>query len=235
MKTIGLMGGMGWEASATYYRVINREIRARLGGWHSGRIILDSLDFHAIASAQQKKDFEQVRTQVVDSARRLEAAGAEFLVIACNTVHRFANSVTQAVSIPLLHIADPTGQRLRGDEHRRVGLLGTDATMQGRFYRQRLKERFELDVVVPEQEERRLVNKLIETELAAGSAPQACATQLHQVIAKLAAQGCTAVALACTEFGLAFGSVDKPLIDAAIPLYDTAILHAVAAVDRALI
>lgn len=233
MKTLGVIGGMGWEGSATYYRVMNRQVRARLGGWHSSRLILDSLDFHAIATAQRPAEFDVVRATLIASAQRLESAGAQAILIACNTVHRFAPSVIDATQVPFLHIADAAGIALVRDGHQRVGLLGTAATMRGGFYAKRLAHLYGLDVQVPTAESRTALHHLILNDLNS-AAPRVCAPQLDAVVEALARDGCTAVLLACTEFGLAYGSVDEPIVQRALPLYDTAVLHATAAVDFAL-
>jgi aspartate racemase len=234
MKTLGVIGGMGWEASAAYYRVMNRRVRARLGGWHSSRLILDSLDFNTIAAAQRPSEFEHVRDLLVESARRLEVAGAEGILIACNTVHRFAQSVIDATSVPLLHIADAAGEALRADGHVRIGLIGTAATMQGAFYGKWLAHHHGLDVQVPAPQSRELLQALILNELNNGTAPQACAPRIDAIVEELASSGCTAVLLACTEFGLAYGSLDQPVLQRSLPLYDSAVIHAHAAVDFAL-
>lgn len=234
MKTLGIVGGMGWESSEAYYRVMNRQVRARLGGWHSARLILDSLDFHPIATARRDTDFELVRNTLVMSAQRLEAAGAQGLLIACNTAHRFARSVIDATTVPFLHIADAAGQALVKDGHQRVGLIGTAATMRGAFYAKWLAHHYELDVQVPAEQSRAVLHDLILNELASGTAPQRCAPRLDAVVEELARCGCTAVLLACTELGLAFGSLDEPVLQRALPLYDTAVLHACAAVEFSL-
>jgi aspartate racemase len=234
MRTLGIIGGMGWEGSAVYYRVMNRQVRARLGGWHSSRLILDSLDFHAVATAREPHEFEAVRGSLVESARRLEAAGAEALLLACNTVHRFASSVSAATKIPLLHIADAAGKALVDGGHQRIGLLGTAATMRGGFYDKWLTQHHGIDVQVPSAESRQLLDAIIRDELASGNTPERCAPRIDNVVEELARDGCTAILLACTEFGLAFGSLDQPIVQRAVPLYDTAVLHASAAVDFAL-
>lgn len=234
MKTIGLMGGMGWQGSASYYRVMNRAVRARLGGFHSARIILDSFDFHSIATAESKGDFEEVAATMVASALRLQSAGAELLAIACNTVHRLAPAVETAIDIPFLHIADASGDALTRDHHTRVGLLGTRATIESGFYRKRLAASLGLDIVLPDQDQRACVDEMISKELAAGDNPEACGPRLDQMVASFAEAGCTAVLLACTEFGLAYGASDEPVLRRALPLYDTAVLHALAVVETAL-
>lgn len=234
MKTLGVIGGMGWEASATYYRVLNQQVRARLGGWHSARLILDSLDFHAIAAARTRDEFDRTRTSLVESAARLQAAGAEGLLIACNTVHRFAPAVIEATNIPLLHIADAAGKALVADGHRCVGLLGTAATMRGAFYGEWLTRHYGLDVRVPTPAACSTIQALIANELTVGSAPHECAPRIDAVVDELARAGCTAVLLACTELGLAFGALDQAILHRSLPLYDTAVIHAYAAVEFAL-
>ena len=233
MKTIGIMGGMRWQASATYYRVINLEINKRLGGSHSAKLILDSLDFHPIDTAKSPEQRRQVGELLVESALRLERAGADELVIACNTVHRLAQPIVNAISIPLLHIADPAGQALANDGHKCVGLLGTRATMEGAFYKTRLARNFKLDVRVPDAATQASVDALVQNELA-GTSPQSCAEPLDLVVSDLQKQGCTAVLLACTELGLAYGGGDSAVRTRELPLYDTAILHALAAVENSI-
>ena len=234
MRAIGLIGGWGWEASAAYYRIMNREVRRQLGGWHSARVVLDSLDLHPLTTARTKDDFEAIRRTLVASAIRLRDAGAELIVIACNTVHRFADSAREAVDIPLLHIADAAGEALTQDAHARVGLIGTLATMQSPFYRRHLADAYGLDVVLPSRALRGDVADLIKRDLTSGDHPEAAAPKLDLVIDYLAEQGCSAVLLACTDFGLAYGATDTAIIQRTLPLYDAGVLHALAAVRLAL-
>lgn len=234
LKTIGVIGGLGPESSLSYYRVMNRVVRARRGGFHSCRLVLDSLDFHDFAAATTAEDFEGLRGQLVASGRRLEAAGADFLVIACNTVHRFAQSVGDSVGIPLLHIADATGAAVVRDGHHRVALLGTRPTMESPFYKKRLAREFGLEVVLPSKERRDDLHRLILEELNGCSPPAAVRERLDEFVAEAAGQRATAVLLACTELGLAFGNIDDPVLRRTLPLYDTAIVHAQAAVEMAL-
>jgi aspartate racemase len=234
MKTIGLMGGMGWEGSAAYYRVINRQVRAALGGFHSAQIVMDSLDFDSIATAQSRDEFAEVERILVSSAMRLEGAGCELLVIACNTVHRLAPAVERAITIPFLHIADAAGRALTADGHVRVGLLGTRATVEAGFYKKRLAASMGLDIVLPPPEMRAEVDEMISKELARGNTPQDCAGRLDAAVDYFAKQECSAVLLACTEFGLAYGAKDEPILSRALPCYDTAVVHAEAAVSFAL-
>ncbi len=234
MKTLGIIGGLGWESSALYYRVLNREVRRRMGGFHSCRVMLDSLDFDFFARAKTRVEFEAVRQELVDSSRRLAGAGADLILIACNTAHRFAPSVLDATHVPLLHIADAAGEALVRDGHQKVGLLGTRATMEGAFYRKRLAKKFGIEVLVPERDGRDSLNTLILNELQIGTDPQACAPRLDALIGELAERGATAVALACTELGLIYGDSDSPIIARSLPAYDTAVVHALAAVESIL-
>ncbi len=228
MKTVGVIGGMGWQASATYYRVINRRVHQALGGWHSARVLLDSLNFHPIASASSKTDYTLVRETLVASALRLQNAGADCVLLACNTVHRFAEDVSAAIEVPLLHIADASGAALSQNQHSVVGLLGTRATLQSRLYQQRLRSQYGVTVTLPDVEDQQLVASLIATELTQGT-PTVVAPKLDPVIERLAQKGCTAVLLACTDFCAAYGNTDARIIDRHLPLYDTAVLHAEAA------
>ncbi len=234
MKTIGLIGGLSWESSACYYRVMNRQVRTQLGGWHSSRVILDSLDFQPFAVAQNKAEFSQLRHQLTDSALRLERAGAELLLMACNTVHRFAGAVQEVVHVPFLHIADAAGAALSLDGHQKVGLLGTRPTMESAFYRQRLNKHFNIELVVPERSERHELHKLIVEDVNGPRKSRSIAPKLDRLIESFAAQGASAVLLACTELGLALNNQDAPMISRALPTYDTAVLHALAAVNEAL-
>jgi len=225
---------MGWESTALYYRVIHLETRRRLGDNYSARVIVDSLQFEVLASARSRADFQRVRTMLVDSGRRLEVAGAQALLIACNTAHRFADAVEQAVGIPLLHIADCAGAALQAEGHQCIGLLGTQATMTGSFYRRRLAERFGREVVIPDKADSELVNDWIVRELVHGRASQQARADLSAVVQRLASRGANAALLACTELGLAFGGGDIARRELAIPTFDTAVLHATAAVELSL-
>lgn len=233
MKTVGIIGGLSWESSAIYYRVMNRTTRAALGDSHSSRLILDSLDFNVLANAAGDEGLGNARAALVDSAKRLKRAGAEGLVIACNTAHRFADSVASATSLPLLHIGDAAGVALQGAGHQRVGVLGTLPTMQGAFLKQRLA-RFDIETLVPDITGQRAVHELITTELARGNGATACRPALDRVVADLKAAGAEAVLLACTELGLPYDAADAPVISSLLPLYDSAVLHARAAVTWAL-
>lgn len=234
MKTLGVIGGMGWEATAVYYRVINQRVRERLGGVHSARLILDSFDFAPIALARTPDEYDEVRRLLIASAHRLETAGADGILIACNTVHRFAPAVSGAISVPLLHIADAVGRALRTDGHERVGLLGTMATMRGAAYTKRLEGDHGLEVRVPSASTCAKLQSLIVDELAVGAVRAEQASRLDAIVEELSRDGCTAVVLGCTELGLTYGSLDEPVLQRRLPLYDTAVLHAHAAVEFAL-
>lgn len=229
MRTIGLLGGMSWESTALYYRDINREVAARLGGLHSAKILLASVDFADIAALQSAGDWDGAGAVLGEHARALVAGGADLVVICTNTMHRVADAVEAAAGVPLLHIADPTGAALVAAGHRRIGLLGTRFTMEQDFYRDRLAERFGLDVVVPEADDRDLVHRVIFDELVHGIVTEPSRAAYRDVIARLAGAGAEAIILGCTEIVMLVGPDDSP-----VPVFDTTALHARAAVDAAL-
>ena len=226
---IGLIGGMSWESSAEYYRIINQTVRDRLGEPHSARILMWSLDFEPVEHLQHQGDWAALAEEMAAGARRLENGGAEFLVLCTNTMHRLAGDITRAVSIPLLHIADPTGEAIAQAGVKRVGLLGTRFTMEQAFYRDRLIERFGLEVLVPDEADRTVVHDIIYKELIAGMVSAASRQAYRAVIGRLIESGAEAIILGCTEIML----LVKPE-DSAVPLFDTTTLHALAAVDRSL-
>lgn len=229
MKRIGIIGGMSWESTQVYYQLINEAVRDRLGGLHSAEIILYSVDFEPIERLQVAGDWEGAGQRLADAARRLEAADADFILLATNTMHKVAAAIEGAVRIPLLHIADSTAQQIRADGIERVGLLGTHYTMEDSFYRGRLEEEHGLEVLVPDAPGRETVHRVIFDELCVGRIEPASRQIYRQIITDLAAEGAQAVILGCTEISLLV--CDE---DAGIPLYDTTALHAVAAVDLAL-
>ena len=229
MKTIGLIGGMSWESTLPYYRHINEAIRARLGGLHSARLVLYSVDFHEIEQLQRSGDWQRAGELLGEAAAALERAGAEFLVLCTNTMHKVAEAIEQAASIPLLHIADPTAAAIHNAGLQRVGLLGTRFTMEQPFYRERLESRHGIQVMVPDEADRQLVHRVIYEELCLGSVREASRQAYREVIARLVAQGAQAVILGCTEIGLLIGAED-----AVVPLFDTTLLHAGAAAEQAL-
>jgi aspartate racemase len=229
MKTIGLIGGMSWESSAEYYRILNQGVRDRLGPTASARCVLWSFDFSEIERLQHQRDWSGLTDRMTDAARRLETAGADLLVICTNTMHRMADAVQASVSIPLLHIADPTAERIKAAGLRRIGLLGTAFTMEQDFYKGRLGDMHGLDVLVPGEADRAAVHRIIYEELVAGVVNPVSRVTYRDVIARLVARGAEGVVLGCTEIML----LVKPE-DSAVPLFDTTALHAQAAVDRAL-
>lgn len=229
MLCIGVLGGMSWESTVSYYQALNRGVRERLGGLHSARILLHSVDFAEIERLQVQGDWEQAGQVLAKAARSLEAGGADFLLLATNTMHKVAPALEAAVSIPLLHIADATGARLVRDGVRRVGLLGTRFTMEQDFYKGRLSERFALEVVTPDELQRERVHRIIYDELCLGVVNDASRAEYLAIISALAEQGCEAVILGCTEIALLVGQCQ-----AAVPLYDTTAIHAEAAISAAL-
>jgi len=229
MKMIGLIGGMSWESSAEYYRILNQGVRDRRGPTASARCLLWSFDFSEIERLQQAGDWPGLEARMVEAAQALAAAGAEVLLICTNTMHRMADQVQAAVSVPLLHIADPTAEAIRAAGLRRVALLGTAFTMEQDFYKGRLTERHGLEVLVPEAEDRATVHRIIYEELVAGIIRDGSRAAYRAVIARLVARGAEAVILGCTEIML----LVRPE-DSAVPLFDTTALHAEAAIATAL-
>lgn len=225
---IGLMGGMSWESSAEYYRIINQTVRDRLGVLRSARCLMWSFDFGEVEALQHAGRWEDAAVLLADAARRLERGGADFFLICTNTMHRVAEEVQAAVQIPLLHIADATAARVKTQGIRRVGLLGTAFTMEQDFYKGRLR-RSSLEVLVPDAEDRAAVHRVIYHELVQGRVEPASRDAYRAVIARLAARGAEAVILGCTEIMLLIGPDDSP-----VPIFDTTRIHAEAAVERAL-
>ncbi|MFD9691260.1 aspartate/glutamate racemase family protein [Kitasatospora sp. NPDC059146] len=228
MKTLGLIGGMSWESTAEYYRTLNELTRDRLGGLHSARLVLHSVDFADIERLQAAGRWEDAGAILADAARGLEAAGADLLLICTNTMHKVADQVAEAVSIPLLHLADATADAVHAAGLRRVGLLGTAFTMEQDFYRGRLTANG-LDVLVPGPESRALVHRVIYQELCLGLVHEESRAAYRRVIADLVAAGAEGIILGCTEIELLVHPEDSP-----VPLFPTARLHAEAAVTAAL-
>ncbi|MBR2801402.1 MAG: aspartate/glutamate racemase family protein [Erysipelotrichaceae bacterium] len=226
MKTIGIIGGMSWESTVTYYQVINETIREELGGLHSADILLYSIDFAPLAEMQERDDWDGAAQLMVDAARRLEAGGADFLLIGANTMHKAAPQVEKAVKIPLLHIAEATAEELKKDHIRKVGLLGTRYTLLQDFYTGKLKENG-LQVILPEEVEE--VNRIIYEELCVGVLNDSSKEKLLQYCRELKEKGAEAVILGCTELGLLLKQGDSEL-----PFYDTTLIHARQAALRSL-
>ncbi|KJY87255.1 aspartate racemase [Vibrio neptunius] len=229
MKTIGIIGGMSWESTTSYYKLINQSVKREKGGLHSAKLILNSVDFAEIEALQHKGDWDKTAVILSEAAQSLEKAGADFLIIATNTMHKVANQVEAAVSIPLLHIADATGQRLVEQGISTVGLLGTAFTMEQAFYKQRLTDKFGIDVIVPNGVQRRLVHDVIYDELCLGDVNARSKQDFKTIIEDLSAEGVQGVILGCTEIGLLISEQDTD-----IPLFDTTEIHAYVAVNEAL-
>lgn len=228
MKTIGLLGGMSWESTQTYYRLINEGVKARLGGLHSARMVLYSVDFAEIEALQHAGDWAATARILSDAALSLQKAGADFLVIGTNTMHKVAPEIAQTIDIPLLHIADATAAVLKQNGVRRVGLLGTRFTMEQDFYRERLEDAG-IEVLTPDETQRNDVHRIIYEELCRGDIRGASRESYLAVVASLADRGAQGVILGCTEVGLLINQSDT-----AIPLYDTTVIHARQAVEQSL-
>ncbi len=228
MKTLGLIGGMSWESTVPYYRIVNERVRDRLGGLHSAKLVLHSVDFAEIEALQRADDWETAGAWLADAARGLRAAGADAIVLCTNTMHLVVPAIEAAVEIPLLHIADATAQRIRAAGVARVGLLGTRFTMERAFYRERL-EAAGIEVSTPDAAQRERVDRIVFEELCLGRVLDASREEYRGIIADLVARGAQGVVLGCTEIGLLVGEGD-----ATVPLFDTARIHAEAAADWAL-
>jgi aspartate racemase len=229
MKIIGLIGGMSWESTVPYYRQINETIRERLGGLHSAKVILYSVDFHDIERLQHDGDWVAAGELLADAAHSLESAGADFLVLCTNTMHRVASAIEAAVRIPLLHVVDPTAAEIKHAGFSTIGLLGTRFTMEQDFYCNRLRERHGLQVLIPKQEDREIIHRVIYEELCLGKIFPESRTEYHRIMAELTAQGAEAIILGCTEISLLVGQRDSDL-----PLFDTTVIHARSAAEWAL-
>ncbi len=228
MKTIGLLGGMSWESTQTYYRLLNEGVKTRLGGLHSAKIVLYSVDFADIEALQHKGDWGATARILSDAALSVQKAGADFLMIGTNTMHKVAPEIEQAIGIPLLHIADATAQVLKKDGATRVGLLGTRFTMEQAFYRQRL-EAAGIDVLTPNESQRDEMHRVIYEELCQGKIKPDSRHTYLDIVSSLSGRGAQAVILGCTEIGLLISQADTE-----VPLYDTTEIHAAQAVELAL-
>lgn len=229
MKTIGLVGGMSWESTIEYYRIINEAVKARRGGLCSARCVLYSVDFDEIAAHQRAGRWAEATGCLVGAARSVELAGADMVLICTNTMHKVADAVQAVLRVPLLHIADAAADRVRQAGIRRVGLLGTRFTMEDDFYRGRLAGQFGFDVLVPGESDRDAVHRVIFDELCVGEVRPESRIRLRAIMEQLAAQGAEGIILGCTELPLLVGGADSP-----VPVFDTTRIHAEAAVDAAL-
>jgi len=229
LQIIGLIGGMSWESTVPYYRQINETVKEHLGGLHSARVILYSLDFHEIERLQHTGNWQAAGAVLADAARALEAAGADFVVLCTNTMHKVAPAIEAAVRIPLLHIADPTADEIKNSGFSTVGLLGTRFTMEQAFYKDRLHERHGLTVIVPAPPDREVIHRVIYEELCLGKIADESRSEYRRIMATLVDQGAEAIILGCTEISLLVGPAD-----AAVPLFDSTVIHARKAAERAL-
>lgn len=230
MKTIGLLGGMSWESTATYYQLINEGVKARLGGLHSAKLVLYSVDFQEIETLQRRGDWEAAGAVLAQAGRSLQAAGADFLVIGTNTMHKVVPAIAAAVDLPILHIADATAAAIQAQGLKTVGLLGTQFTMEQAFYKDRLTEQHGLNVRVPEASDRATIHRIIYEELCLGKIKSQSRDDYLAIIHKLQQQGAEGIIAGCTEIALLINQADLSL-----PLFDTTALHAAAAVDYALV
>ena len=229
MKTIGLLGGMSWESTLSYYRAINEGVKDTLGGLHSAKIVMYSVDFDPIEKLQQEGDWEGTARILSEAAKCIESAGADFLLICTNTMHKIAPQIEKAIKIPILHIADATAEVLVHKGMKTVGLLGTAFTMEQDFYKVRLSDKYGLDVLVPNKKDRQIIHKIIYQELCLGKIRADSKAEYLRSIDLLADQGAEAVILGCTEIGMLVNQSDTK-----IKLFDTTAIHAEKAVEYAI-
>jgi aspartate racemase len=229
MKTIGLIGGMSWESSIEYYKVINETIRAKLGGFHSAKCIMYSVDFAEIEPLQHQGKWKETTQILISAARSVEAGGADFVIFCTNTMHKVADEVQKKIRIPILHIADAMAKTIKDQALTKVGLLGTKFTMEEDFYKGRLSQKHHLQIIIPPPEDREVVHRIIYEELCMGEIKPSSKTRYLEIIERLAKNGAEGIILGCTEIGLL---VKKE--DTRVPLFDTTKIHAMAAVEYAL-
>mgnify|MGYP001123999713 CR=1 FL=1 len=229
MKTIGLIGGMSWESSIEYYRIINETVKAKLGGLHSSKSIMYSVDFADIEVLQHQGKWHDAAQILAEAAKKLEKGGADFVIICTNTMHKVADDIQAHIHIPILHIADATARRIKDSGIRRIGLLGTRFTMEDAFYKDRLIQKYGLDVIIPDVQGREIVHHVIYDELVIGKIREESRKQYADIIEGLVKDGAEGVILGCTEIGLLVHEKD-----CRVPLFDTARIHAEAAVEYAL-
>ncbi|NGP59378.1 aspartate/glutamate racemase family protein [Paenibacillus thiaminolyticus] len=228
MKTIGLIGGMSWESTVEYYRIINEEVKNRLGGLHSAKCLIYSIDFEEIERYQAEEKWEQAGTRLGEVAHSLEIAGADFIVICTNTMHKVIEHIEEKIDIPILHIADATATQIQKSNIGTIGLLGTKYTMEQEFYKSRLESNG-LKVLIPDPAGREMVHKVIYEELCVGNIRQSSREYYKQVITRLVEDGAEGIVLGCTEIGLLVKAEDSE-----VPLFDTTVIHAVESVNIAL-
>ncbi len=229
MKTIGLIGGMSWESSLEYYRIINEAVRERLGGLHSARCLMYSVDFADLEALQREGRWVEADNLMVDAALAVERGGADFIVICSNTMHKSVDAIQKALRIPILHTADATAEAVKARGLHRIGLLGTRYAMEQDFYKSRLEQKYDLEVLIPDAGAREIVHRVIYDELCLGEIRPASRAEYLRIMDQLVERGAEGIILGCTEIGLL---VQQP--DSRVPLFDTTRIHAVTAVDRAL-
>jgi len=229
MKTIGLIGGMSWESSLEYYRVMNLTVKEKLGGFHSAKCFMYSLDFEEVEKLQHEGKWDEATALMIEAARKIEKAGADFVVICTNTMHKMAEEIKKSIRIPLLHIADVTAEKIKEKGLRKIGLLGTRFTMEQDFYRSRLEKKHGLEVIVPDEEERQIIQNILYNELCVGEIKKLSKNTFKKIIKNLAIRGAEGIILGCTEIPLIVEQKDYK-----IPLFDTTRIHAKRAVEYAL-
>jgi aspartate racemase len=229
MKTIGLIGGMSWESSLEYYRIINETVKSKLGGFHSAKSLMYSVDFQEIEKLQHLEQWEDATKMMIDAAQRVERGGADFVVICTNTMHKMAEKVEKNIQVPLLHITDVTAAKIKEMGKKTVGLLGTRFTMEQDFYKGRLKDKHEIEVLIPKEDERKAIHAILYDELCLGAIKTTSKDKFKNIITNLKTRGAEGIILGCTEIPLIVKQEDYEIF-----LYDTTTLHAQAAVNFAL-
>lgn len=229
MKTIGLLGGMSWESTALYYKQINEEVKKQLGGLHSAKVVIYSVDFDEIEKLQHQGKWDETAKILSEAAKNIQNASADFLVICTNTMHKVAPTIQEHIDIPILHIANATGKKLQEEGIKRVGLLGTAFTMQQDFYKDTIQTNFDIEVIVPTEEDIKIVHKIIYEELCLGTIKESSKKEYLRIIDSLSSHGAQGVILGCTEIGMLVSQEDTQ-----IKLFDTTYIHAIEAVNKAL-
>lgn len=229
MKTIGLIGGMSWESSLEYYRIVNETVKEKLGGLHSCKCLMYSVDFGVIEALQHQNKWDELTKLMIEAAQNLKHGGADFIVICTNTMHKMAPEIEHATGLNVLHIADVTGAAISKNQIQKVGLLGTRFTMEGDFYKKRLKDNYDIEVIIPEDADRQIIHDIIYNELCLGIIKDDSRQKYIDIINKLCANGAEGIILGCTEIPLLIKQSDV-----LIPVYDTTKIHAESAVDFAL-
>lgn len=229
MKTIGLIGGMSWESSVEYYRIINETVKEKLGGLHSAKCLMYSVDFHEIEVLQHQDKWKELTEIMIDAGDKLKSGGAYFIVICTNTMHKMAEDIEKAVGLKVLHIAEATGEEIIKSGIKKVGLIGTKFTMEGDFYKKVLKDKYEIDVIIPEAEDREIIHNVIYEELCKGEINLESKEKYKEIIGKLSEKGAEGIVLGCTEIPLLIKQEDVN-----IKVFDTTTIHGIAAVEFAI-